>query len=172
MSGLLQCCCCLNLHQCLWRSEWGNADASQCWARLSQILRQNRCDILKKFSKFTLNVNANVKQILNRASRCIQTMVRFVSAFESCPRQYGLKLGGSCPSQPDQKCRQYSQYQQRHGTIRAVSIITLWWINQLLSWSNPYMKGSKDPKFTEFQCLISFRFLWCFVKFFGRSIVA
>jgi len=88
------------------------------------------------------------------------------SAPLSCPRQYGLKLGGHVPVNLTRNVDS-TRCSINNGMGQSVrsSIITLWWINQLLSWSNPYMKGSKDPKFTEFQCLISFRFLWCFVKF-------
>jgi len=100
-----------------------------------------------------------------------KTMVRFVSAFESCPRQYGLKLGGSCPSQPDQKCRQYSlQYQQRHGTIVRSSIITLWWINSVSHGLIPIWKVLK------IQSLLSsnvdfFQILMVLLNSCGRSIV-
>jgi len=53
-------------------------------------INQNRCDILKKFLQITLNGNAMIEP-LPHPRRWLGSS----APLESCPRRYGLKLGGS-----------------------------------------------------------------------------
>jgi len=90
-----QCCCCLNLHQCLWEASEATLMPVSAGRDSPDILRCEWCWYPQEILQIhPWNVNANVG---HQSSPARPKTMAFTRLWEPAAPRHGLKLGGSCP---------------------------------------------------------------------------